>query len=550
MIIRITVANVALLVLSLCTSPAVAADVQPGLGPSAYLAQADSLLTEGKFSDALQFYDAAVAADPQNYLSLFKRGATYLSVGRTSPALSDFDKALELKPDFDSALVQRGKLRLRLGNWNGARADLEKVAANNQRDMIQQINVAEYAAASATSAEKKGDYAGCITQAETAIKHAPLLASLRALRARCRLHEGQVREASMDLLHVVKTNPLDADSHAMAAQLLFLYLDEREKAIQQLSKCLHYDPDSAVCKKYFRLFKKIDKEVTKSFTFRDKGMHATFDKTVVIGQGPDIEPLLTRIDNLSNEVQTSMHIPPSIPKLLDLDVREATCDVYYTLRRWSAGAHYCNEVLKYRPDSVPGALFTAKLRMNDDEFDRAIEILTKANDATGGQDARINAMLREAQVLQKRANTKDYYKVLGVSRDAAEKDIKKAYRNKTKEYHPDKYRGDLKPEQVERKMQEINEAYEVLSNPELRQRFDNGDDPNDHASQTQQHQQHRSGGFNPFFQQGSGGFGGFPGGGGGGGQQQQFFQQGGRTFYRSTSSNQQKGSGGSFKFHM
>lgn len=57
----------------------------------------------------------------------------------------------------------------------------------------------------------------------------------------------------------------------------------------------------------------------------------------------------------------------------------------------------------------------------------------------------------------------DPYKVLGVSRDAGKEEIKKAYRKKAKEYHPDLHPDD--PEAA-RKMNEVNEAYDMLNNPE------------------------------------------------------------------------------------
>lgn len=52
---------------------------------------------------------------------------------------------------------------------------------------------------------------------------------------------------------------------------------------------------------------------------------------------------------------------------------------------------------------------------------------------------------------------------LGVPRDADTREIKRAYRKKAQEWHPDKYNGDLSKEEVEKKMAEINQAYEVLS---------------------------------------------------------------------------------------
>jgi molecular chaperone DnaJ len=64
---------------------------------------------------------------------------------------------------------------------------------------------------------------------------------------------------------------------------------------------------------------------------------------------------------------------------------------------------------------------------------------------------------------------RDYYEVLGVSKDASPEEIKKAYRQKAIQYHPDKNPGDKESEE---KFKEAAEAYEVLSNSEKKQRYD------------------------------------------------------------------------------
>jgi len=64
---------------------------------------------------------------------------------------------------------------------------------------------------------------------------------------------------------------------------------------------------------------------------------------------------------------------------------------------------------------------------------------------------------------------KDYYKILGVERAADEKAIKAAYRKLARQYHPDVNPGD---KEAEKRFQEINEAYEVLSDAENRQKYD------------------------------------------------------------------------------
>jgi molecular chaperone DnaJ len=92
------------------------------------------------------------------------------------------------------------------------------------------------------------------------------------------------------------------------------------------------------------------------------------------------------------------------------------------------------------------------------------------------------------------SDNKDLYEVLGISRDASEAEIKKAYKKMVKKYHPD-----LNPDSktAEEKMKEVNHAYDILSDPQKKARYDQfGDDGNN------------TGGFGG----GAGGFGGFGGG--------------------------------------
>ena len=75
---------------------------------------------------------------------------------------------------------------------------------------------------------------------------------------------------------------------------------------------------------------------------------------------------------------------------------------------------------------------------------------------------------------------KDYYSILGIRRGASEKEIKQAYRKLARQYHPDVNPGD---KSAEAKFKQINEAYEVLSDKEKRQKYDQYGDQWQYADQ-------------------------------------------------------------------
>lgn len=77
---------------------------------------------------------------------------------------------------------------------------------------------------------------------------------------------------------------------------------------------------------------------------------------------------------------------------------------------------------------------------------------------------------------------KDYYKILKIHKEASPEEVKKAYRNLAKEFHPDRNPGDTKKGEIFR---EINIAYEILGNDEKRKEYDGQSGKNNTKSNSQ-----------------------------------------------------------------
>ena len=182
---------------------------------------------------------------------------------------------------------------------------------------------------------------------------------------------------------------------------------------------------------------------------------------------------------------------------------------------------YCEEALELDAGSFWGRLYNGKKLLKNEDYEGSVRVLQEVYDEVAedreqrDKTEKVSGLLQKAKIALKRSKTKDYYKVLGVASDADERQIKSAWRKASKKHHPDKaVKQGVPKEEAEKKMAAINEAYEVLIDPELRARFDRGDDPNSQEQQGHPFQGSPFGGGHPF----GGGFGGFPfqhqGGGG------------------------------------
>ncbi|KAF4967083.1 hypothetical protein FSARC_5304 [Fusarium sarcochroum] len=482
-------------------------DVPADLPVSKLLTSAQSHLSRGETTEALIYYDAAIARDPTNYLTLFKRATTYLSLGRTLQATDDFNKVLSLKPGFEGAHLQLARLRAKAGDWDSAKAQFRAASMKPDSAEFVQLEEAKLASHLAEMAGKGGKWEECVNHAGTAIVVASRSPHLRELRAHCRFERGEVEEGLNDLRHVLHMKPGDTTPHVVISATSFYALGDLDNGIGQVKKCLQSDPDSKICKKLHKQEKKIEKAYKKIQGQLSRGQPTTAGRSLV---GTAEEPgLLPDIRQQAEELKENKSIPKTARIQLLENLLELTCQAY-TESTHKEAAKYCDESLQLNPESFWGLLHKGKAQLKSELFDAAIATLERAAELRPDQKEKVNPILNKAHIALKRSKTKDYYKVLGVENDADERQIKSAYRKQTKIFHPDKAaKQGISKEDAEKKMASINEAYEVLSDPELRARFDRGDDPNSQerpGGHPFQGNPFGGGGGHPFmFQQGGGG---------------------------------------------
>lgn len=168
-------------------------------------------------------------------------------------------------------------------------------------------------------------------------------------------------------------------------------------------------------------------------------------------------------DEAIESLTAAIDLDPDHVKLnTDLYLKLCTCEL--KRQNLKAAKSACDEVYK-RDERIP-LLYVrlSEIAMESEDFEEAVRHATKAVELEEGNQE-YEQILQRAQVALKQSKTKNYYLILGVSRTASQKEIKKAYRKQALEWHPDKHNDKTEEEHetINKKFQLIAEAYEILS---------------------------------------------------------------------------------------
>lgn len=429
-------------------------------------------LSKGQFADALTHYHAAVELDPTNYQIYFRRATVLLASGKVKAALPDLDKVVELKPDFTSALIQRGNFLIKQGRFDQAVEDFKKVLKSepNNSEVQEKLQLIEHLREWVDQANdyfENDDFHNAEMLLDKALEHCTWDPDLHRRRAECRRRRGDIQNAISDIRAISKLVP-DSTEAFLEISRMYYSIGDVQNSLIQIRECLKLNPDHKEC---FPLYKKVKKL---------QKMRESLDEFVAKEEWAKCLEKAQQILKFETEVEN-----------VQLDVMRQTCKCNLHAGHVAEAIYECTEILKYGDENDLDVLCDrAEAYIVNEEFDKAVEDFQKALNAHEG-NRRAKEGLQRAQNLLKQSKKRDYYKILGVRRNANKKEIMKAYRKLAQKWHPDNFQDDDEKKRAQDKFIDIAAAKDVLTDEEKRRQFDQGIDPLD--PEAQQH-----GGFNPF----------------------------------------------------
>ena len=136
-----------------------------------------------------------------------------------------------------------------------------------------------------------------------------------------------------------------------------------------------------------------------------------------------------------------------------------------------------NQSIKLNPFYARGYIKRGNVYMELKMFDDARADFQKAKDLDPNV-AGVEGYLNDANKSAEKARKRDYYAILGIDKNADEKEIKRAYKKMAMKYHPDRNsESEESKKMAEKKFIDVNDAYSVLSDPKKRSMYDQGYDP-------------------------------------------------------------------------
>ncbi|KAJ8920970.1 hypothetical protein NQ315_015764 [Exocentrus adspersus] len=410
-----------------------------------------------QYRSALPLYTEAINLCPNAAAYYGNRAACYMMLNKYEEALEDVRKCVQLDPKSVRGYIRMAKCSMALGDLMTAEYAIKKVqelqpegsGIANELKSFEKLKQFE---GEAVKAYEKKDFRKVVYCMDRCLDEAPTCTKYKLMKAECLAFLGRYQESqeiANGMLHINKSN---ADAIYVRGMCLF-YEDNIDSALQHFQQVLRLAPDHKKAMDMYKRAKLLKKK-------KEEGNEAYKlcrfqDACKLYSEALEIDPL-----NRKTNAKLFFNRATALARLTK--TREAISD--------------CTAALNLDDAYLKALLRRAKCYMDLGDFDEAVRDYEKVCKLDKSRENK--KLLQDAKFALKKSKRKDYYKILGVGRNAGEDEIKKAYKKRALIHHPDRHVNateDEKKEQ-EKKFKEVGEAYGVLSDPKKKARYDNGQD--------------------------------------------------------------------------
>ncbi len=369
-----------------------------------------------------------------------------MSAGNYRSALDDCKRATDVDPQNSKILLRLARIYTSLGQPDEAITTFSRIQPPpSAKDMAPTKEMLKHVGA-ARSALQGGTAGSMVVHALDMAERllgvgAPRPRAWQLMRGEAFLKMGapnNLGEAANIAMSLLRVNGKDPDAMVLRGRVLYAQGNNVE-ALKYFRSALGFDPDFKDAVKWLRIVQKLERMKEDGNTEYKAGRwEAAIEK---YSAALEVDP--------ANKGTNS--------KLLQ---NRALCRI--KLKQFNDAVADCDKATSLDPDYTKARKTKANAFGAAEKWEDAVREW-KALAEKEPEDRSIHKELKRAELELKKSQRKDYYKILGVEKDADEKDIKKAYRKLAVVHHPDKNPGD---ENAEARFKDIGEAYETLSDPQ------------------------------------------------------------------------------------
>ncbi|CAJ0906783.1 8995_t:CDS:2 [Entrophospora sp. SA101] len=416
--------------------------------------EANNHYSSGNYEEAIKLYGHAIELDPEKATYYLNRAAAYLMLKKPKEALCDCKNVLVKDPTSLKALLRSAKCNLQIGNLTEAERiyiyvmQLDPTNSQAKQEYNQVHKIQNYIHQAEVFLQND-QHVLALNSVDRAIGLLDIVPTKwKTLKGEALLGQKEYGEAGRIANEILRFDPHNPDAHVLRAHILYIEGDNT-KATAHCQEALRCDPDHKNARLLLKKARSIESQKNAGNEAFKEGDYDTAYKLYTLAL--EIDPT-----NIGTNSKIYSNRSMALNKLGKFE--EAISDM--------------DKALEMDPTFVKVLRRRADTYRRLEKYEEAVRDLKSALEMDSSNHD-LRKELHEAERELKQSQRKDYYKILLVSRDATEGEIKKAYRKLALQHHPDKNAGDS---DAEKKFKEIGEAYAILGDPVKKQRYDSGVD--------------------------------------------------------------------------